>query len=257
LRLGAILAICPSFRPDGAARRYRKSLIVPGQVDGRPVVAKCSLRLDPDSPWRWYAEREQCLYEHFARDPPPVRVPDLVAGDPSLGVLVIERLEGLPLATRRRVSRPLGRALLARLCEMTERLAAWGIDSPPVIVPSRRQRMRMRASLLEDPAAPNDWCVAAAERCAALGLLDVETSDALRGRRCEFSHGDLLLRNVLEIDGELGLVDWECAGPHPAGWDRALLAVQVVESESRWIGADPALVALARAREEFYRRRVR
>jgi Ser/Thr protein kinase RdoA (MazF antagonist) len=257
LNLAPVLALCPSFRPDGPPRRYRKSVIVPGVVDGRAVVAKCSLRLDPDGPWRWYAEREHTLYEHFARDPPPVRVPRLIAGDPARGVLVIERFQGAPMATRRRAGRPLGRALLSRLRELIERLAAWGASAPPAVLPTPVQRMRMRADLLEDPAAPHDWLVAAAERCAARGHLDADVATALRGRRCQFAHGDLLLRNVFEVDGEVGLVDWECAGLHPVGWDLALLSVQVAAEEAASLAADPALVAVAGAREEFYRRRVR
>jgi aminoglycoside phosphotransferase (APT) family kinase protein len=42
------------------------------------------------------------------------------------------------------------------------------------------------------------------------------------------SHGDLLLRNAMQRpDGELVLVDWECAGSHVADWDLALLWTQL------------------------------
>jgi aminoglycoside phosphotransferase (APT) family kinase protein len=79
-----------------------------------------------------------------------------------------------------------------------------------------------------------------------------------------FSHGDLLLRNVLsDPSGGLSLVDWECAGPHAAAWDDALLWVFAPEwvrgrIEAGHVGDAPrrallASVAFALSREVLYR----
>jgi thiamine kinase-like enzyme len=77
-----------------------------------------------------------------------------------------------------------------------------------------------------------------------------------------FGHGDLMPRNLIQTgDGQLALVDWECAGPHPAPWDRALLWVNApaardtLEVEAGTV-AFWVCVAFALCRELKFRRRV-
>ena len=112
--------------------------------------------------------------------------------------------------------------------------------------PPPRVRAQLRARLLEDPTAPT-WIADGAARCG----LPARVVDAIRALPVAFAHGDLLLRNVVaDADGgELGFVDWECAGPYPAGWDRALLWTQLGPASRAHLAAPPALCAFALARE--------
>src|SRR5689334_2915450 len=95
--------VCAGFVAQGEPRRARKSELLWGTVDGKPVVAKRLVKASPV--WEWYLEREIAIYRALMERPPGVRFPRFVAGDH--GVLVMERLEGEPLATKRRPAAPL------------------------------------------------------------------------------------------------------------------------------------------------------
>jgi len=260
-------ALCPRFRASGPAHRARKSELLAGELDGAPVIAKRLLR--PNVVWEWYLAREIAIYRAFAASPPPIRVPRFVAA--SDDVLVIERLLGAPVAKLRRPRAELTTETVRSMIELHDRLAAWPGRFPDDPSPPR-VRSQLRQRLLEDPTAPIEWVRAGIGRCGARGYFGEATQaalDALAGH-CPIasSHGDLLLRNAIAMpDREVGLVDWECAGPHVADWDLALLWTQlapeargpiddVVGGGAR-LRAFLALVAFAFAREiaflEVYR----
>lgn len=251
---------CPGFRAVGRTRFARKTVFQWGEVDGRPVIAKRLRR--PDAVWAWYLDREIALYRAFALRPLPIRAPAFVAAADDL--LVIERLPGAVLATRRHPHADLDPAVVERLVAYREALAAWQGDvptaPPPVAV-----RVQLRLRLLEDPTAPVAWVREGLATCVAQRLLEADVArrldDAIAAHLpIAFGHGDLLLRNIIFDGDQLGLVDWECAGPHLHDWDLALLWSQLAPSArepiERVVRAEPArwraflgLVGFALARE--------
>jgi hypothetical protein len=254
-------ALCPGFRAIAAPRRARKSELLAGELDGAPVFAKRLRR--PSAVWGWYLAREIELYRAFAVTPPPLRVPRFVAAGE--GLLVIERLAGAPVAKLRRPEAQLDAPEVRSLVAMHDAFAAWP-GRCPVIQPAPAVRAQLRTRLLEDPT-DRGWIEAGLGRCGARGLLDAITVrcslDALGAHApVAASHGDLLLRNVIRIDGALAVVDWECAGAYVADWDLALLWTQLAapgrEVLEAAIGGGPrqrallALVAFALGRERAF-----
>jgi hypothetical protein len=246
-------ALCPGFEPV-AILPARKSELVAGTVGDAHVVAKRLAR--PDAVWAWYFAREIAIYRAFATTPPPVRVPALVAAADD--VLVIERLPGMPLAERRSPQATLGDHVLHELIAMHARMADWRAalphEPPPPAV-----RAQLRARFLEDPTAPAEWVRDGIERAARRGLLPAAGAPAMVAALDAYpavapSHGDLLLRNAI-ANGALGLVDWECAGPHLADWDLALLWAQLAAAQravvEAAVGTSPARARAFRALAAF------
>jgi len=52
--------LCAGFVATGSIRRARKSELLPGEVDGAPVIAKRLLR--PHAVWEWYFAREVAMH---------------------------------------------------------------------------------------------------------------------------------------------------------------------------------------------------
>jgi hypothetical protein len=251
---------CPGFSADGEVWRARKSELLWGHVDGRSVVAKRLVR--PTAVWTWYFAREVALYRAFEAQPPAVPLPRLVgAAD---GILVIERLPGEPIATRRHPHAELTAADVAALVDYRARLAAW-TGPVPLASPPARVRSQLRERLLEDPTAPVAWVRDGVARCARRGILDTGAAaridDALAAHApVAFGHGDVLLRNAIRDGDSIALCDWECAGPHVYDWDLALLWSQLAvdarepledvarETPARW-RSFVGLAAFALARE--------
>lgn len=197
----------------------RKSELLAGELDGAPVVAKRLARAN--DVWAWYLAREIAVYRGFAATPPPFRVPALIAADDD--VLVIERVPGAPLASRRSPLAVLEDAVLAGLLAQRAQLATYAFADGPRPAPAVRAQLRAR--FLEDPSDPH-WIRDGLARAARRGLLPAVAAARIAGNLDDAtagSHGDLLLRNV--VGGVL--VDWECAGPHPIDWDLALLWTQL------------------------------
>ena len=248
----------------GVPQRARKSELLWGEVASVPVVAKRLVKSNPV--WEWYLERELAMYRAFAAHPPGVRVPRLVAGERDL--IVIERLIGEPLATKRRPFAALPIRTIAALIAMHDQLAAWP-GTPPAVAPSPRVRAQLRERLLEDPT-DSMWIREGLQRCGRRGILEEKLArqldDAVAAHSpVAFGHGDLLLRNVVcDEDDDLGFVDWECAGSYVRDWDLALLWTQlapaartIVEDAVRGNGmrwrAFLGLVVFALAREIRFR----
>jgi hypothetical protein len=230
--------LLPGFRPrPRTLRRTLKSLVIAGDSDSGPVLCKKLVHADPL--WRWYFARELELCRRFTEEPPPLRVARLIASDPARALLIVEELPGPPLARLRRAA-ALDAALLAPVVDLCLRLGAWerGLALAPAAPPPAAARHAMRARLLEDPSAPVTWVCDGIERGVALGLCDAELAAAMLAAieahpRTAFAHGDLLPRNLLRVDGGLAPVDWECAGSHLEGWDRALLWANLPAARAR------------------------
>jgi phosphotransferase family enzyme len=223
------------------------------------VLAKRLAR--PNAVWAWYLARELAVYRAFAESPPPVRVPKLVGA--TAEILLIERFTGGPIARRRRPHARLPEPTLHQLIDAHARFATWpgtiaAGDPPPEV------RTQLRRRLLEDPTAPVDWVRDGIARAGHRGIFsDVVTEHALAALAAHApiapSHGDLLLRNAFLVDGDVALVDWECAGMHVADWDLALLWAQlapagraVVEAAAGDRAAFLALALFALAREVVF-----
>jgi hypothetical protein len=199
--------------------------------------------------WRWTAAHEIEIYRWLAEQTLDVRIPALIDADPDEGVLVLERLEGPPLA-RGRAARHVDPVEIARLSAGIQGLAA--LVPPLVAVPPDEVIAAMRERILPDPSDPG-WLAAGARRLVSLGFLDEE--DVPRGTECAFAHGDLFARNVLAGPA---LVDWELAGLHPAGWDLALLWTSLPAPGRAVLGpGDEALRQFALARERWVHKRAR
>jgi hypothetical protein len=211
---------------DMEVRRSIKCVIEPTQFGERNAVKK---RLErTEAPWTFYMRREIAIYRAFAKLELPVRVPRMLDADAEQGFIILERIEGKPLAPRRHVvpkDRPTWEALIA--IARAIRSIACTID----IEPTSDDRKAMRARLLEDPTAPTEWIASGLVACAARGLIAPDVAGELvkNVKGAVFQHGDLLLRNVIRCSlaegSGLAIVDWECAGTHAEGWDAALLSV--------------------------------
>lgn len=196
----------------------RKSELLPGEIDGEPVIAKRMVK--PNAVWDWYFAHEVAVYRAFVASPPAFMVPRVfaIADD----VLVIERL---PVALAK-LRRPYAAAAVEPVLAMLDAIAGYAFPDAVAAVKSQ-----LAQRLLEDPTHPG-WIRDGLTRCHAGGLIDEEVHAAalavLADAPVSSSHGDLLLRNAMQrADGTLVLVDWECAGQHLADWDRALLWSQL------------------------------
>ncbi|MGW5689099.1 phosphotransferase [Nonomuraea sp. NPDC003754] len=214
-RDAAVLAarrLQPTFTPGQLLHVTGKSVLVAGTCDGQPVVAKLLLDVAPF--WRDKFAREIRIYQAFAKTPPPVRAPHLVAADPEAGVLIVERLTGEPLEADRYPRRPLRPAALTAVLDAVDALARWL------------------------PAAPinaDGWNYAGRiDRYRSNGLLDDADHQVLTELlahagpgRC-FAHGDALPGNIWLTDdpaSPVAFLDWEFAGFFLPGLDLALLWV--------------------------------
>ncbi len=254
-----VAALCPGFVAAGPPRAFRKSAVLLGSVGGEAVLAKRLAK--PDAVWAWYFARELALYRAFAAAPPGVRTPRLIAAADD--TLVIERIAGEPLASKRRPGAMLPIRTIAALLAAGDALARYA--SPTTPKPIARVNAQLHERLLEIPDEPS-WVQDGLRLAARRGLLAEPLSrtfdDALaRYPATAFGHGDMLLRNAIcDDDDDIVLVDWECAGVHPRDWDRALLWTQLAaparglvedavrDSGGRW-RAFLALVSFALVRE--------
>ena len=263
-------SLLPSFRPRSRSlRRTLKSIVLAGDSERGPVLCKKLVHEDPV--WRWYFARELELFQRFATEPPPIRAARLLASDPARSLLLVEELPGPPLTRQRRLDDAPGEAAVDAAMAICERLARWerGLELAPRDPPPPRARRAMRARLLEDPSEALGWVREGIARGVMLGLCDDLLSRAMlaaldRHPRVAFAHGDLLPRNLLRVEGGLVPVDWECAGAHPVGWDRALLWANLPAARARLessVAGDPAAraafwacVGFALVRELKFRR---
>ncbi len=201
-------------------RRSIKCVLEPCEFRGRAAIRKRLEKTAP--PWRFYMRREIALYEVFAKTNLPVRVPKMLAHDSDRGFIVLERIEGKPLAPARHEV-PSDRATWDELVAIARAIRT--MRAKIDVKPNEEDVRAMRSRLLEDPTSP--WIADGLVECARRKLIDERVAKKLANdlKRPVFAHGDLLLRNVLRDHRGLVVVDWECAGAHAEGWDAALLSV--------------------------------
>lgn len=241
-----------------------KCAIIATRYRGAPVVAKV---LDhADAIWRWYFEREVAVLGQLPR---AARAPMLIDADIGAGVMILEAVAGRAMAPGRR-ARGVSDDAVGQVLAISDSLASWTID-PPLAPPSARLSSVMRSRLLEDPGGL-DWIIEGASRCASLGVLSASDVDRIHAALARYpivapQHGDVLPRNIMVSDGDVRLVDWECAGAHARDWDRALLWAGLGAAGRRRVevsleNAGPerraafrALAAFALAREIKFARR--
>lgn len=216
-------------------------------MDGRAVIVKALMHPgegehdDTSAIWRWYMKREEALLGRFASTPPPVRAPRLLASRAGEGLLVLEELEGEPISAKRHERRGLPdvasstwTALIGAVTKLraftTGASIAREVEACVPRDPSIERSLQRR--LLEDPYAGLAWLTKGMAHAHAQGLVDdaaLSLVTAAAPAPMAFSHGDLLLRNVLveraSHADRLAFVDWECAGMYLEGWDPALLYV--------------------------------
>ena len=217
----AALRLCGDFVAVGPGFRTGKCELLRGVTQAGPVFAK--RLIETGTLWQRLFAREIENYELFELTPPPVRVPRLVAADPTQKLLIIEAVDGLPLATDRYPASEPARNHLLSVIATADVLGRWR-KAPG----STREQERGDVTLPGEPDV-TEWYVDRIRRAAGEGdFLPPREADALLavarqgGVIGEFAHGDLLLTNVL-AGPEIVLIDWEYGGEFIAGWDLAVL----------------------------------
>jgi hypothetical protein len=211
-----------------------KSLLALGEHQGREVVIK-ALRTDEDF-WRAKFDHEIHLYQTFALNPPPVRVPELIHTD-GHRVLVIERIRGNPASPERYPDHPVPVAVLAAILDTITAFNKW---SPP-----------------SETLTPVFDYPARIERYHAAGFFDDTDRDALlrllrgAGPVAQPNHGDPLPANLLLTeDGGCVLLDFEFTGLFLPGFDLAMLHTLLAETPQAQARID-ALVSNPDVRAPF------
>jgi aminoglycoside phosphotransferase (APT) family kinase protein len=200
----------PGFSPGGPLLRNGKAILAIGMLGGQRVLVKHPI--EPDEFWRQRFLHELAIYRAFAASPPPVRVPALHLADDEAELLVVDWIEGRPIATQRYPTASPSPEALTLVLDTLGALPAWRPPAgwhPPRVYdyPARLVRYR-RYGLLSKQ-----------DHELLLRLLAVPQAG-----RWVFQHGDPLLGNFLRTpDGELVLVDWEFAGAYLPGYDLAML----------------------------------
>jgi len=189
-----------------------KSMLVAGQMNGEPVVAKILLTADPFWVGKWRHEID--MYRSFGRERPPVRIPTLKWTN-GRTALILEWVGDRPADAGRYLSGPLDAGDLAAVVAAAEAISTWQptvprspADRPMVDYEKRIDRYYRRGFFT------------VADRQALLRLL------ARYGDRRDFGHGDLLPANILLGAGHAcTLVDWEFGGRYLPAYDLATLYV--------------------------------
>ncbi|MER7849251.1 phosphotransferase [Kitasatospora sp. NPDC096077] len=200
----------PDFRPAAVLSRTDKSLLIAGNCEDGPAVAKLLTTREPL--WVEKFEVEIEAYRCFADTPPPVRVPALIAADRQHHVLLVEHVRGRPPVRGRDRFPPeaLDPAhVSAMLTAMTD-LGGW---RPPAGVFTRTLDYLARLD--------RDRCqglVTQHEFQALTDLFHLADTGLVPG------HGDPLPTNfVIGPDGGATVIDWEHAGHYLPGHDLAVL----------------------------------
>ena len=208
-RLDALTARIPGLRVGQMLRHGGKSVLAGGYVGDQPVVIK--MNGDADPLWQSRLRHEIGVYLIFAKHPPPVRVPRLVHTDGD-SVVVMERLEGAPLATGRYPARPLTGAEVHAATGLVRALHDWR-PVPGGFGPVFTYRDRIARYRAAGYFADADW----------------HALDRLLGRcgpPSQLNHGDPLPGNIISTpDGGWALLDWEFTGLFLPGFDLAMLRI--------------------------------
>ncbi|WP_051451951.1 aminoglycoside phosphotransferase family protein [Actinospica robiniae] len=201
------------FTPTEVLRSTDKTVIIAGEYNGTPAVAKVLTSTEPF--WAEKFAREISAYTVFARGAPPVRVPRLLAADADEGVLLIEHMAGHPLSEERYPSAlPIENVAIA--LNTLKALAHWE-PAPDSFTRAWNYTDRL-------------------ERYRGFGLFRPEEHRALTellghaGPHWHFAHGDALPVNIILSHGRAALLDWEYADYYLPALDFALLWIVLRET---------------------------
>ena len=219
-------------------RHAGKSLLVAGEMDGELVIAKILITGDPFWVAKWRHEID--IYRSFARERPPIRIPELkwTNGETAL---ILERIAAHPADEGRYLSRALDPGDISAVIATVQAIGTW----QPVLPGSPALRVMVDYEKR-------------IERYYRRGFFTTADQEALTrllarcGERREFGHGDLLPANVLLGPGHgCTLVDWEFGGQYLAGYDLATLYVLFGDAAPEMRHRIDAAVASAGTGAEF------
>ena len=219
-------------------RHAGKSLLVAGEMDGELVIAKILITGDPFWVAKWRHEID--IYRSFARERPPIRIPELkwTNGETAL---ILERIVAHPADEGRYLSRALDPGDISAVIATVQAISTW----QPVLPGSPALRVMVNYEKR-------------IERYYRRGFFTDADQEALTrllarcGKRREFGHGDLLPANVLLGPGHgCTLVDWEFGGQYLAGYDLATLYVLFGDAAPEMRHRIDAAVASAGTGAEF------
>jgi hypothetical protein len=200
--------ILPGLAAATVVRHTAKSVVLFGEHGGRQVAVK--VLLEKAQEWRDRFAHEIEVYRAFATHPPPFRSPALVLADERSSMLVLERIEGRPLAEKRYPGSIAPVDVEAALDTVTT-VNRWAPPPGPARVTGFDYVARLAAGLRQG-------LIKAADADRLELLLDRRPADEM-----EFCHGDALLSNFIAGGGRCDLLDWEFAGLYLPGFDLALL----------------------------------
>ena len=129
-----------------------------------------------------------------------LRVPKPLAFDEDLGVVVMEAFDGAPMSKAERLSDP----ALARVGGALAELHALDVDLGPCLALDDHLQDLMRPNHREFAAAFPEHAEVIAE---VVALCAAHRADG----RMSVIHRDVHLRQLFDIDGAIGLVDWDLA----------------------------------------------
>jgi Phosphotransferase enzyme family len=219
-------------------RHAGKSLLVAGEMDGELVIAKLLITGDPFWVAKWRHEID--IYRSFARERPPIRIPELkwTNGETAL---ILERIAAHPADEGRYLSRALDPGDISAVIATVQAISTW----QPALAGSPALRVMVNYEKR-------------IERYYRRGFFTDADQEALTrllarcGKRREFGHGDLLPANVLLGPGHgCTLVDWEFGGQYLAGYDLATLYVLFGDAAPEMRHRIDAAVASAGTSAEF------
>lgn len=207
----AVAALCPGFRAHGQADRTETSLLIPGVLNSRKVIAKYPIDRRPF--WLVRACHEITVYRALpALTPLPVTMPEFVAADPAHHLLIITDLAGPPVHPHRYPTAPIPPGQLDAVLDLLSRVHAWRPALPP--------------ALPYDDDYPHQLT---AVRSAGIDDADyhraIELSTVITGRlSVEIQHGDPHLGNVIHLpNNQLAVIDLEFTAWRLPGYDLAKL----------------------------------
>jgi hypothetical protein len=191
----------PEFEPVDRPIATSKTVLVPGDLGGTPAIAKHTV--DTADIWRDNLDRESRALAALDGGIPIVQAPRLLRYLPAELLLIMERVEGEPLALQRYAEGTLPPPVLRDLVHQLNALAAIDTPSglPSVDYVARIERYQATYKIL----TPDD-----SKRMLRLA--------SELGPPRSFGHGDLLPSNCLVsadcIKSRVRIIDWEFAGTY-------------------------------------------
>jgi len=216
----AIAAACPGFRAHGHAARTETSLLIPGLLHSRAVIAKCPIDRRPF--WLARARHEITVYRALPTLAPlPVSMSELVAAESTHHLLVITDLAGPPVHPHRYPRATIPPGQLTAVLDLLARLHAWR-PAVPSALPSDEDFPRQLAAVRGSDITDVDYHHA------------VELSTAIAPRLdLEIQHGDPHLGNVIHLPHhQLALIDLEFTAWRRPGYDLAKLWILLGDAPS-------------------------